>query len=469
MKLPILLFFASTVRLQDTLKGFRFEDNKSKYRWEDGKNGVAQLNFDSFLPPSMTLCLRGKILYNRHGDQNFWFNVVIKHRKPRIGSLPADFGFYHRSTGQWAMKVMSAVPYFGIVLNKEEQDKAKEAKSWPSRNGLLKWAHICFVGDFTKDKTALFLNGKKINETECKFSTGFPDDYYSEELRFSGEILPGFSVEFGRYAFDSAAIIGELLDINAWDHILDEKEMEAITNCKSLELRVGNLINMSSPFNLTGPLCQPMELDMKELSCEETNKDILLPVRVNNVAAAVKQCDRLLKNSIGPFFRTADSYASRYKRMERLPKTEGFKDLCWFGGRVLVWLPYKKLSGKTTWNHITDGSELVWDPTLYVAAKPNAKVEEGDKCLWWYSGPLNTNFYHGLSRDCEYKFKFAWSPCVTCSVPNTIGTLSKIYHIVIRSASFAHVHFCHKMRSGDIFCQVGSFPLVVFDGLPFRF
>ena len=50
MKFHVLLLFASTVRLQNTLKGFRFEDNKSKYRWEDGKNGMAQLNFDFFLP-----------------------------------------------------------------------------------------------------------------------------------------------------------------------------------------------------------------------------------------------------------------------------------------------------------------------------------------------------------------------------------------------------------------------------------
>ena len=434
MKLPILLFFASTVRLQDTLKGFRFEDSKSKYRWEDGKNGMAQLNFDSFLPPSMTLCLRGKILYNRHGDQNFWFNVIIKHKKPRIGSLPMDFAFYHRSNGLWAVKSMTIVPDVWIVMNKEEQDKAEEAKSWPSRNSLLKWAHICVVGDFTNDKTTLFLNGKKINETEFPFSKSFPDDYYSEELRLSGEILPGFSVEFGRYCFDSAPIIGELLDINAWDRSLDEKEMEAITNCKSLELRVGNLINMTSPFNLTGPLCQPMELDMKELICEDTTKDILLPVRANFLPAAIKQCNRLLKNSIGPFFRTADNYASLYKRLERLPKTEGFKDLCWFGGRVLFWLPYKKSSGKTTWDHITDGSELVWDPTLYVAAKPNAEVEEGDKCLWWYSGPLSTKLIHGLPRDCDQKNDFAWSPCVTCSVPHTIYRNAVKNCLVIREA-----------------------------------
>ena len=76
------------------------------------------------------------------------------------------------------------------------------------------------------------MNGKKINETEFKFSKGFSENHFSEELRSSGEFL---SALFVRYAFDSAPIIGELLSINAWDPSLDEKEMEAITDCKSLE------------------------------------------------------------------------------------------------------------------------------------------------------------------------------------------------------------------------------------------
>ena len=129
--------------------------------------------------------------------------------------------------------------------------------------------------------------------------------------------------------------------------------MEAITNCKKFEPRVGNMINMSSAFNITGPLVQPIELDSGELSCADTNKDILLPVRANTLEAAAKQCNRLLQNSFGPFFRTAEKYAALYKRIESLPKTEGFKDRCWFGGRVLISMPYKKEAGKTTWNHFT--------------------------------------------------------------------------------------------------------------------
>ena len=422
MELHILLLLdlATPGLLQAvTVKGFRYKDNKSKYRWEEG-NGMAMLSFNNFLPPSMTICLRGRILYNRHGDQNFWFNVIIRKKKERIGTFPKDFAFYQRSKGDWRTYTSSVEPSINRLMNKEEQDKAKASKGWPSRNSIRKWAHVCVVGDFTNDKTVLFLNGQKINETEFTFSKSFPDDYYSEELRSSGDILSGFSVEFGRYMYDSAPIIGDLMDINAWDRVLEEKEMEAITNCKRFEPSIGNMINMSSSFNLTGgPLVEAIELDSAELSCADTNKDILLPVRANTLEAAAKQCNRLLQNSFGPFFRTAEKYAALYKRVKSLPKTEGFKDRCWFGGRVLIWLPYKKTAGTTTWNHFTDGSELVFDRTIYVGIQPSAEVEEKDKCMRWYSGPLATKLTHGYVQECDEESVFEWSPCVSCAVPHT--------------------------------------------------
>ena len=263
--------------------------------------------------------------------------------------------------------------------------------------------------------------GKKINETEFKFSESFPADYYSDELRSSGDILSGFSVEFGRYIYDSNPIIGDLIDINAWDRVLSEKEMEAITNCKRFEPRVGNMINMSSAFNITGPLVELIELDSGELSCADTNKDILLPVRANTVEAAAKQCNRLLQNSFGPFFRTAEKYAALYNRVNSFPKTEGFRDLCWFGGRVLIWLPYKKAAGTTTWNHLIDGLELVVDRSIYVGIQPSDEEEEADKCTRWYSGPLATKLTQVYGTDCDAEDVFEWSPCVSCAVPHTFG------------------------------------------------
>ena len=105
-----------------------------------------------------------------------------------------------------------------------------------------------------------------------------PNGYFSEELRSSGDVIPGFSIEFGRYYYDSHPIIGELLDINAWDFILDESEMKAITDCKSFNLRGENMINMKSASNVTGPLWQPIERDSQEL-----RRDILLPIRASRI------------------------------------------------------------------------------------------------------------------------------------------------------------------------------------------
>ena len=110
MELFILLLLASTARLQDTLKGFHFKDNKSKYRWEDGKNGINQLTFDSFLPPSLTVCMRGRIHYNRHGDSNCWFNVIITKKKPRLGTMPMEFAFFQKAKGEWWLQSFSISP-----------------------------------------------------------------------------------------------------------------------------------------------------------------------------------------------------------------------------------------------------------------------------------------------------------------------------------------------------------------------
>ena len=247
-----------------------------------------------------------------------------------------------------------------------------------------------------------------------------PNGYFSEELRSSGDVIPGFSIEFGRYYYDSQPIIGELLDINAWDFILDESEMKAITDCKSFTLRVGNMFNMSSAFNVTGPLCQPIKLDSQISSCEKPRREIFLPIRADTLGAAQKQCDRLFPNSIGPQFGSAEKYASLYYQLKRQPKTEGFKEQCWHGGRVLTWLPYKKRAGTTTWNHIRDGSELVFDRTIYVGFPPVSKEEDKDKCLRWYSGPLAEKLTQAMPTDCEKKYTFDWAPCVICSVSHTL-------------------------------------------------
>ena len=89
--LPSQQIVASPGLLQSSFKGFRYKDNKSEFRWEEGRNGMAQVSFDSFLPPSITICLRGRILYNRHGDRQTWFSVILNKKNPRRGTFPVDF------------------------------------------------------------------------------------------------------------------------------------------------------------------------------------------------------------------------------------------------------------------------------------------------------------------------------------------------------------------------------------------
>ena len=96
---------------QDSFKGFRYKDNKSKFRWEEGRNGMAQVSFDSFLPPSITICLRGRIMYNRHGDTNVWFSVILNKKNPRIGTFPVDFEFVQKSKGSWTVSSKTVRPY----------------------------------------------------------------------------------------------------------------------------------------------------------------------------------------------------------------------------------------------------------------------------------------------------------------------------------------------------------------------
>ena len=139
-----------------------------------------------------------------------------------------------------------------------------------------------------------------MNDTEAKFKEQFPVNYFSEKSRTNGNVTPGFSVIFGRYEFDKNPVIGFLMDINFWDKLLSAEEMEAGSNCKSFSPLTGNLINMTSNFNVTGDLVSRVEIESEEMSCTDTKKIILLAVRANDHFAATKQCNKILGNSFGP-------------------------------------------------------------------------------------------------------------------------------------------------------------------------
>ena len=93
------------------------------------------------------------------------------------------------------------------------------------------------------------------------------------------------------------------MDINAWDRLLTTKEMENWSDCKGFEHELGNMANMNSDFNITGPLVEPVENEDKEFDCEENFREIIIPVRQTPLKIAQQQCDKFIKGSIGPNFK----------------------------------------------------------------------------------------------------------------------------------------------------------------------
>ena len=80
------------------IRGFQYADNKDKYKW--GKdNGIVTVKFDTFLPETLTVCMRVRSLYMRAGNQMFWFEVHINNDGKKNVSEYGDFQFWSQAHG----------------------------------------------------------------------------------------------------------------------------------------------------------------------------------------------------------------------------------------------------------------------------------------------------------------------------------------------------------------------------------
>ena len=162
------------------IRGFQFQDNKAKYKW--GKdNGIVTVNFDSFLPEFLTICMRVKSLYMRHGDQMFWVEVHINNDGKKNISQYGDFQVYSQSYGRFRMISQGNDDTYLKKLGKTLKPGNK--KKYPTQNIIRKWLHFCVGADFINGKTTFSLNGENVTTFDTKFSNVFPAGYYSEESR----------------------------------------------------------------------------------------------------------------------------------------------------------------------------------------------------------------------------------------------------------------------------------------------
>ena len=146
---------------------------------------------------------------------------------------------------------------------------------------------------------------------------------------------------------------------------------------------------------MTGVLVEKVEITSEEMSCARDSKDILLAAGQSNFANADKMCNKLMQGSLGPYFPDMPSYRKLYAKINDL---ERFKDRCWNGGRVRLYVPYRKAAGEKEWKHLKDSSAIGVNTTSRNTGL-GTEPEDKDKCFVWYSGPVSASFGHFLSYD----------------------------------------------------------------------
>ena len=73
-------------------------------------------------------------------------------------------------------------------------------------NLRLKWLLICTNFDYESGKVELFLNGKKVNQTEKKPITLSKDENKKSMV-----------LRIGKYYLDGTPMIGKVVNVNIWD------------------------------------------------------------------------------------------------------------------------------------------------------------------------------------------------------------------------------------------------------------
>ena len=412
MRLILMTLICCSSLRTEPLRGFQYKDNKSKYTVVEG-NGLAIAQFDTFLPDQLTLCMRAKFLFHRHTAYLFFFALYLGQNNMPPTFKGGCLNFHIHPKDYFTTVIWS---YFGEKRNVSFPQET----IYPQRNALRKWVHICFAADFRNDTVYTSVNGDPVQEQNMPFTKAWPT-YFSDEHRKNGSTTPSFNIRFGENPFDKNPSIGYIMDINGWDRVLTKEELVAISNCKSLQIRQGNILNNESIFNLTGELVVEATIDSTEVSCRRDVEEILLPARQSSFANANKTCNILMQGSLGPRFPDQETYLEVYARIENLPM-KGFQDICWHGGRILIITPYKKASGDSVYIHMNDGSEIGVNKSMTLT-KISSKIEDIDRILIWYAGPLTRDsghFLDALLSKYQGKRRYVWSPCPICIIPNNI-------------------------------------------------
>ena len=202
-----------------------------------------------------------------------------------------------------------------------------------SGNLLLKWSTICLNIDYDNSLVQSYINGEELEVTNWKI----PQGYDNRTLIYPN--TNSMTVRLGKYWADGGALIGKILDFNMWDRLLSHEEMSKYTQCYPYYSRiqtVGNLINPSTRWEVSGSLIEKIEVPETDVVCQ--NRTVLIPIRFEKMEDAMGICEILgeVGNYLKPF-KTLQDYEELYNRFTTDPTMLKY---CDHGGRHVMWLPY---------------------------------------------------------------------------------------------------------------------------------
>ena len=201
--------------------------------------------------------------------------------------------------------------------------------------------------------------------------------------------MQGYSIEFGRYFYDNKPIIGQLVDLNIWDRMLEKDEFEKLSDCLDIVEGNGNIINKNFPFNITGNLVTELEVPDFEISCKKSSSYLFIPVRQSTLDGAQDICNKIEIDSIAPKISDVNEFKSFYDSLQTYP---AYRRRCWHGSRMLTYLPYIKQAGEKDFLNVIDKSVFEID-TLW-ASFYTKSVVDWTEVIVAYMGPaeqMNTS------------------------------------------------------------------------------
>ena len=176
-----------------------------------------------------------------------------------------------------------------------------------SSNLLQKWLSICLNIDYENGSVQTWINGIELKS-------------YNKSLIYPN--ATSMTVRLGKYYGDGGVLIGKILDFNMWDRTLGSEEMQNYTQCYPYHSEipnVGNLINPSTSWSITGSLIKKIEIPQEDIVCQ--NRTVLIPKRFEKMEKAMAICEILGEE--GDYLKHFESL-KEYETLFNLRKTSKF-------------------------------------------------------------------------------------------------------------------------------------------------